>query len=67
MMRGTTVILYQKRQEVEFYILSKAARKFNYKTDNSRYHDIVIKLDSTFNTDKSNIVWVTDIKYIKTG
>lgn len=49
-------------------LLSKAARKFKYKMDNSRYHDVVINtLDRAFNTDNPNVVWVTDITYIKTG
>jgi len=47
---------------------SKAVRKFKYRADSSRCHDMTPNtLNRQFNPDKPNTVWVTDITYIKTG
>lgn len=47
---------------------SKATRKFKHKTDGGSQQNVVPNtLERQFNPDKPNIVWVTDITYIKTG
>lgn len=41
----------------QFGLRSKTACRLKYKTDNSRYHDVVINtLAKEFNTDKPNVV-----------
>ncbi|WP_392561783.1 IS3 family transposase [Orbus sturtevantii] len=47
---------------------SKAARKCHYRAAPNQSHDVAPNtLDRQFNPDKPNLVWVTDITYIKTG